>query len=121
MGRGEGHRLSISLRRAVVLGPAGLKMNTPDWWLSGRKGTLSRKSQLEVQAFLKVSKTMKLDLEDGWIAEQVEKVGGGHPSKQAIQQLRTQIAEDKKWSPPNPPVDSFTEEVSSGRRHVESE
>ena len=78
-------------------------MNTPGWWLSGRKGTLSRKSQLEVQAFLKVSKTMKLDLEDGWIAERVEKVGGGHPSKQAIQQLRTHTAEIRSGPPRTPP------------------
>ena len=71
--------------------------NNPEWWLSGREGTLSRHSQYLVRAFVEVNKILKLELEDGWIAGRVQKVGGGNPSKQAIRKLRMQIEEDKKW------------------------
>jgi len=52
-----------------------------------------------VWALLKVSEKRGLDLSDNDIAEDVEKVGGGHPSKQAIAELRARIAADPQWYP----------------------
>ena len=69
------------------------------WWTSSRKGTLSPWSLAKVWALHAVSKSRNLDLEHTEIAAAVSKVGGGHPSSAAIQQLRKQFDEDPGWYP----------------------
>ena len=48
---------------------------------------------------LRVSDQKGLELSDGDIAAGVTKVGGGHPTKQSIAQIRLAIAEDPLWYP----------------------
>ena len=67
--------------------------------MSGKEGCLSPWALAQVWALLKVSEKRGLDLSDNDIAEDVEKVGGGHPSKQAIAELRARIAADPQWYP----------------------
>ena len=56
-------------------------------------------SQALVVALLKVSSSKKLNLSYAEIAKHVTKVGGGHPSKQAIAALHCCIKKDKRWHP----------------------
>ena len=70
-----------------------------EWWCTARKGNLSPWSLAQVYALHKVSLLRSLDLEHTEIASLVTKVGGGHPSPQAIQLLRKQFDEDADWSP----------------------
>jgi hypothetical protein len=74
-------------------------MRGPEWWVSGKEGSLAPWAQAKAWALMTVSKTKRLDLSDGDIAEQVTKVGGGHPTKQAIAQLRANIEADPSWHP----------------------
>ena len=53
----------------------------------------------QARALLCVSGKCGLGLSDGQIAEQLPKAGGGHPTKQSIQQLRLTIASDPLWFP----------------------
>ena len=53
----------------------------------------------QARALLRVSGKCGLGLSDGQIAEQLPKAGGGHPTKQPIQQLRLTIASDPLWFP----------------------
>ena len=53
----------------------------------------------QARALLRVSGKCGLGLSDGQIAEQLPKAGGGHPTKQSIQQLRLTIASDPLWFP----------------------
>ena len=69
------------------------------FWASGKKGSLSPWSQSLVAALLKLKDSKKLDLCYTDIAKHVSKVGGGHPSKQAVAYLHARIQEDKKWYP----------------------
>ena len=71
----------------------------PDWWISGKTGSLSPLAQSKVWALATLSKRHDLYMPDESIAEEVEKVGGGHPSKQAIGKLRRQFEEDADWYP----------------------
>ena len=75
--------------------PAGL----PGWWASGKEGYLCPWAQAQVWALVRVSEKRGLDLSDWEIAEEVTKVGGGHPSKQAIAKLRACFAADSAWYP----------------------
>ena len=71
----------------------------PDWWLSGKKGSLAPLEQAKVWALLVVSRKRALKLSDADVAAEVVKVGGGHPTKQAIQLLRQQLETDLEWYP----------------------
>lgn len=77
-----------------VVAPTG-----PDWWVSGRLGTLSPWSQSLVCAFSVVSNTRGLSLTDSEIAAQVSKVGGGHPTRNSIRVLRAKFEADVEWHP----------------------
>ena len=68
-------------------------------WKSGKKGSLSPWSQALVVAMLKLCSSKKLELSYAEIAKQVSKVGGGHPSKQAIAALHGSTKQDKHWHP----------------------
>ena len=48
-----------------------------EFWTSGRKGNLSRKSQAQVWALTHVSELRGLQLTQGEIAGAVKKIGGG--------------------------------------------
>ena len=56
-------------------------------------------SQALVVAMLKLCSSKKLNLSYAEIAKQVCKIGGGHPSKQAIAVLHGNTKEDKHWYP----------------------
>ena len=68
-------------------------------WTSGKKGSLSPWSQALVVAMLKLSTSKGLNVSYADIAKQVTKVGGGHPSKQAIASLHGNTKQDKHWHP----------------------
>ena len=68
-------------------------------WNVGKKGSLSPWSQALVVAMLKLCASKKLNLSYAEIAGQVSKVGGGHPSKQAIAVLHGSTKEDNHWYP----------------------
>jgi hypothetical protein len=74
-------------------------MRGPEWWVSGKEGSLAPWAQAKAWALMTVSKTKRLELSDGDIAEQVTKVGGGHPTKQGIAKLRANIEADPSWHP----------------------
>ena len=69
------------------------------FWNSARQGTLTPWSLAKVWALHTVSETKGLALQHLEIAQLVTKVGGGHPSGEAIRQLREQFAEDQEWYP----------------------
>ena len=56
-------------------------------------------SQALVVAMLKLCSSKKLNLSYAEIAMHVSKVGGGHPSKQAIAVLHGSTKKDKHWYP----------------------
>ena len=57
-------------------------------------------SQALVVAMFKVSSSKKeLDMSYADIAKCVTKIGGGHPSKQAIAALHGSTKKDKQWYP----------------------
>ena len=93
---------------------------SPDWWVSGRKGTLSPWSQALVFGMLKVAKKWELHMADTDIAKEVVKVGyregdpEGHPSNDAIRQLREKFANDPHWYPGKKNEDAGT----PGRKKV---
>lgn len=57
---------------------------SPEWWVGGREGTLSPWTLAKVWALVKISDKKGLELSDSDIASEVEKVGGGQPSKNSI-------------------------------------
>ena len=71
----------------------------PQWWVSGRKGTLSPWAQAQVFALCKISEKKGVFLYDSDIAQEVFKVGGGHPSREAIRKLRDKFEADPDWHP----------------------
>ena len=76
--------------------------NSPEWWTSGRTGTLSPWSQALVYAFIKVGEIKELKIKDVEIAEHIYKVGGSrpsHPSANSIRVLREKIQSDPHWHP----------------------
>ena len=64
------------------------------FWNSAREGTLTPWSLAKVWALHTVSEMKGIALQHVEIATMVTKVGGGHPSGEAIRQLRQQFAED---------------------------
>ena len=60
--------------------PAG----SPEWWASGKVGALSPWAAAQVWALIKMSTAHGITMSDNDIASEVTKVGGGHPTKQAI-------------------------------------
>jgi hypothetical protein len=70
-----------------------------EFWTSGRKGTLSRKSQAQIWALTHVSELRSLHLTQEEIAGAVKKIGGGSPSQRAISDLQATIREDSDWYP----------------------
>ena len=71
----------------------------PEWWVSGRQGTLSHWSQALVFAICNVADKMGAVYTDPELAQVVYKVGGGHPSREAIRLLRTRFDGDGGWYP----------------------
>ena len=69
------------------------------WWTSARAGRLSPRALAQVYALHKVSELRDLDLQHVETATMVTKVGGGHPSPAAIQQLRKTFDADPEWYP----------------------
>lgn len=80
----------------------------PEWWISGRKGTLSPWSSALVYAFLKVAEIKDLNIKDTDIAGHVLKVGGGNPNNNAIRILREKISSDPEWYPGKQAEDAGT-------------
>jgi len=72
---------------------------SPDWWVSGRTGTLSPWSLAKVFALVRISEKMGLELTDGSIAAEVEKVGGGTPNDNTIRLWREKFDADPQWYP----------------------
>ena len=68
-------------------------------WKSGKKGSLSPWQQAVAVALLKMSDKMDVPMTYSDIAGKVTKVGGGHPSKQAISDLAAAVAADAVWYP----------------------
>ena len=75
-------------------------MTSPsDFWLKGRAGTLSRKAQSQVWALAWASNEHALGLTQDDIAQEVEKIGGGHPTQRTISNLLRATDEDAEWYP----------------------
>ena len=68
-------------------------------WTVGKAGSLSPWSQAVVVALLKMRAKHSVDMSLSDIAMQVTKVGGGHPSKQAVAELAANVANDAQWYP----------------------
>ena len=70
-------------------------------WKEGRAGALSPLEQMRAWAL----RTAQRDLGGlkavnyGKIAERVTKVGGGHPTREAIRQLLERVDADPEWYP----------------------
>ena len=62
-------------------------------WKCGKKGYLSPLEQVKAWALSEAGK------DPAEIAEKVVKIGGGHPSREAIRQLLDRIDEDPDWYP----------------------
>ncbi len=73
------------------LGPPAME----PFWKPGKNGSLSPWSQSVVVALFKLTDSKKLNLSYNNITKEVRKVGGGHPSKQAVADLHARIQEDK--------------------------
>ena len=58
-------------------------------WKSAPPGKLSPLEQLRAVAFRDVHKDLDKPVTHGELAERLTLVGGGHPTKQAVQQLLT--------------------------------
>ena len=69
------------------------------WWTSGKQGSLSPWSQAMVAAILRLREHKKIDLDYNEIAQEVTKIGGGHPSKQAICLMAALLEKDPAWHP----------------------
>ena len=67
--------------------------------MAGKQGSLSPWSQAKVWALLHVRDSRHLELPYTEIAESVSKVGGGHPTKQAISLMHKLFQQDKAWYP----------------------
>ena len=68
-------------------------------WKDGWHGRLSLWFLAQVWALHRVSKLKGLELSHADIASEVQKVGGGHPSREAIAQLRREIDANPDWHP----------------------
>ena len=71
----------------------------PEWWASGKHGSLSPWTQAKVFALVTASRQRSLGLSDTEIANEVFKVGGGHPGHTAIANLRGCFDSDPDWYP----------------------
>ena len=71
----------------------------PDWWVSGKSGSLSPKAQAQVWALNQMSEKFKLTLTWDQIAAQVTKVGGGHPAGNSVRRLCVAMDADPNWYP----------------------
>jgi len=71
----------------------------PEWWVGGKHGSLSPWTQAKVFALVAASRQRSLGLSDTEIANQVLKVGGGHPGHTAIANLRGHFDADPDWYP----------------------
>ena len=71
----------------------------PEWWVSGRHGNLSPWPQSLVFALCKVADKLGVVYTDPELAQMVYKVGGGHPSREAIRLLHTKFEGDVEWYP----------------------
>ena len=74
-------------------------MASSDFWLQGRTGTLSRKSQAQIWGLAKASEDYSLGLTQDDMAQTVERIGGGHPTQGAISKLLRAIEDDAEWYP----------------------
>ena len=71
----------------------------PDWWISGKQGSLAPWAQAQVWGLHVMAKKLDVKVSNGDIAAMVTKVGGGHPCQQAIAQWRSIFDEDPDWYP----------------------
>ena len=78
-----------------------MSSGAPEWWVSGRSGTLSPWSQALVWGLYKASEIKNISLTNAEIASQVYKVGTpkAHPSAEAVGQLCAKIDADVDWYP----------------------
>ena len=70
-------------------------------WVCGRVGTLSGQAVAKVWALREVwrdEKTSDWGMYE-YIAGKVEKVGGGHPGRQAVRMLLSKMDADPEWYP----------------------
>ena len=74
-------------------------MASRDFWLSGKSGSLSPWMMAQTVAMLKLRSKQKLDVSYADIAMSVSKIGGGHPSKQAIALIDKFVSADPDWLP----------------------
>ena len=68
-------------------------------WLSAPEGRLCPWQQARALALREASAEIHGAPWLPWIAERLEKVGGGKPSKQAVGQLFALVDTDKEWYP----------------------
>ena len=70
-------------------------------WKEGRDGTLSPLEQMRAWALRTAQKDLGgfKAVNYGKIAERVTKVGGGHPTREAIRQFLERVDADPEWYP----------------------
>ena len=71
----------------------------PDWWISGKQGSLAPRAQAQVWGLHVMAKNQDVKMSNDDIAAMVTKVGGGHPCQQAIAQWRKTFDDDPDWYP----------------------
>ena len=68
-------------------------------WTSGKEGSLSPLSQAKVMVLLSLRDKNTVSMSYSDIAEEVIKVGGVHPTRQAIARQHKVMKKDKQWYP----------------------
>ena len=71
----------------------------PEWWISGKQGSLAPRAQAQVWGLHVMAKNQDVKMSNDDIAAMVTKVGGGHPSQQAIASWRKTFDDDPDWYP----------------------
>ena len=70
-------------------------------WKEGREGTLCPLEQMRAWALRAAQKDLggEESISYAAIAERVTKVGGGHPTREAIRQFLDRVDQDPDWHP----------------------
>ena len=84
---------------AGFLGSMSATVGHGEWWSSGKTGSLSPKAQAQVWGLKMAWEHFGKEVSFTEIASLVSKVGGGHPTKQAVHQLCAKMEEDEHWYP----------------------
>ena len=82
-------------------------------WKCGKPGTLSPWQQAVALAMIQVSASWNFKISYSQVARRVEKIGGGHPSKQAIAQLHAASKSDIDWYPEKVDAGAMNKEVQA--------